>query len=364
MLSSPAANLLKMLALGAMSSIASAQAQEGAPLPDPLPQLSRDDVGLLDASMEGILQRFSIPGLAVGIVEKGVPVYMRAFGVRDTKTGEPVNIHTLFRTAALTKTFTATAIMQLADRKLLGLEDPIVDSSVTLAQLLTSDDTTFDALGAVIEATSHQAYPQYLQSEVLAAAGMVESTFDMPLHGSNFAWPHTGKVFVQRAPQYPADVDSQPSVGLYASIADMTRWAAAQVNRDPSLLTPASYDAMLQHQRDSTQKDVATALGWQLERRGDSWLPAQAGTDRGFSAMLTLYPEQQRAIVILSNGETTPVKEIRKVIELVLAGQSYVPPQPSLLLRRDFQWSVGGLLAIALLLIAMNVRHRRRREPA
>jgi len=63
------------------------------------------------------------------------------------------------------------------------------------------------------------------------------------------------------------------------------------------------------------------ALGWQLEKRGDEWLPRHPGGDPGFRTLLTLYPGEQRAIVILSNGESTPRWEIRDAIEAVLNRQ-------------------------------------------
>lgn len=358
MLSRPAAKLLTMIALVAASSVAAAQ--EGAPVADPLPQLTPDRVYALDAALERILQEFSIPGLAVGIVENGQPVYMRGFGVRDRGTDQPVNAHTLFHVASITRTFTAAAVMQLAERGQLALSDSIVDSSVTVSQLLTRNDAAFDALAGIIESTTHEKYPQYLQTRVLEPAGMIESTFNAPLTASNVAWPHAGRVFVRRAPNYPWDEKALPSAGLSASVADLTRWAALHVNRDPSLLAPASYDAMFKRQRDDERDNIAMALGWQLEHHGSEWLPSLATRRRGFSSLLTLYPSQQRAIVILSNGEMTPGKEIRSVIESVLAGEAWLPPKPSLLMRSDFQWALGGLVAMSVLLIAVSV-HRRRR---
>lgn len=350
---------LMMVALGAASSFA-ADFQEGAAPADPLPTLSRDDVALLDGSMERVLQDFAIPGMAIGIVENGQAAYMRGFGVRDSRKDQPVNTHTLFHVGSITRTFTATAILQLAERGQLGLSDSIADSPVTVKQLLTRDDAAFNALASIVESASQEEYLQYLQANVLDAAGLAESTFDVPLANANVAWPHTGKVFVRRAQLYPWDDQSLPSTGLTASIADITHWAALHVTRDSSLLTPASYDAMVKHQRDGERDGMAIALGWQLEQRGDQWLPRQATQARGFSSFLTLYPEQKRAIIILSNGETTPGEQIRKVIESVLARESYVPPKASLFLRSDFQWAFGGLLAMTLLLIAVSYRRRRR----
>lgn len=351
MLSRPAAKLLMMVALVATCSVA--VAEEDSSVADPLPQLTRDDVSLLDGVIETIRQDFSIPGLAVGIVEAGQPVYVRGFGIRDSRADQPVNSHTLFHVGSITRTFTTTAIMQLAERGQLGLDDSIT-------QLLTRDDAAFNALAGIVENTVHQQYSAYMQARVLAAAGMAESTFEVPLANSNVAWPHAGGMFVRRAPDYPWDENTLPSAGLSTSIADLTQWAALHVSRDRSLLGPASYDAMFKHQRDGERERTATALGWNLEHHGSEWLPSMSSKGQGFSALLTLYPSQQRAIVVLANGEMMPGKEIRGVIEAILAGEGYVLPKPSFLMRSDFQWAFGGLLAMSVLLIAVTV-HRRRR---
>lgn len=360
MLSRPAAKLLTMIALAATSSVA--VSQEDATVVEPLPQLTPDYVMVLDGVLERVLQDFSIPGLAVGIVENGQPVYMRGFGVREKGTDQPVNAHTLFHVGALTRTFTATAIMQLVEHRQLALSDSIADSPVTVNQLLTRDDAAFDALAGIVESASQQKYSQYMQTRVLDPAGLEESTFKEPPVDSNVAWPHVGEVFVRRAPRYPWDEKTLPSAGLSACIADLTRWAALQVNRDPVLLAPSSYDAMFKHQRDGERDNLAMALGWQLEHHGSEWLPSLATKQRGFSGLVTLYPSQRRAIVVLANGETMPEKEIRGLIESVLAGEAYLPPKPSLLLRSEFQWAVGGLLAMSMLLVAVSVHRRRRPE--
>jgi CubicO group peptidase (beta-lactamase class C family) len=409
MQSRPAARLLMFAALVAAAG-AHAQTSEGsaAPLPeDPLPKLPRDATYVLDGSLERVRQSFSIPGMAIGIVENGELVYMRAFGVRDLETGEPVTLHTSFHVASLTKTFTTAALMQLNEQQRLALDAPIAqyvpafaNSSITVTQLLThsaglrdiahdsetSDDdalskyavklaegeaayppgqgwgytdAAFNLLGAAIESITGTNYPRYIQDEVLTKAGMHESTFDPPKQGSDVAWPHTGKVFVSRDARYPWDRASAPSSGLNSSINDMTRWAAIHLNRDPVLLSAASYEAIFQHRLDSSWEGMAMGLGWQLEKRGDGWLPRHYGQEHGFTTSITLYPQQRRAIVILSNAETTPRGEIRKLIESVLETGSYVTPQPPLLLRFNSPWLMGALALIVLVSIgaaALSIR--------
>jgi CubicO group peptidase (beta-lactamase class C family) len=61
------------------------------------------------------------------LVLKGDSVVGRAFhGMADLATSRAVDANTIFHWASITKTFTAIAIMQLRDRGLLNLDDPIV----------------------------------------------------------------------------------------------------------------------------------------------------------------------------------------------------------------------------------------------
>lgn len=411
MQSCPAAKLL-MFAVLSVAAGAHAQTSEGGPAPateDPLPKLPRDATYVLDGSLERVRQSFSIPGMAIGIVENGEPVYVRAFGVRDLETGAPVTVHTQFYVASLTKTFTTAAIMQLHEQQRLALDAPIAQylpafakSSITVTQLLThsaglqdidhqskrSDedalrnyaaelaqrelayppgegwgytDAAFNLLGATIESVTGTRYANYIQDEVLRKAGMHESSFYRPGPDGDGAWPHTGKVFVSRDFTYPWDRAFFPSSGLNSSINDMTRWAALHVNRDPVLLSAASYESMFQQRRDSSWEGIAMGLGWQLEKRGDGWLPRHYGQEHGFTTAITIYPHQRRAIVILSNAETTPRGEIRKLIESVLETGSYVTPQPPLLLRFNSPWLMGGLAAIVLVLVGATVISIRRK---
>jgi CubicO group peptidase (beta-lactamase class C family) len=401
-----AARLLTVLALSAPASVQGETLDE-APSGEGPPVLATDQVGNLDGTLEYIRQDFHIPGLAVGIVDNGVPVYARAFGVRDMSSGAPVTVHTLFHVASITKTLTATAVMQLAEKNQLALGDPLgrylsdfANSPITITQLLTHSaglqdvryasatteaaavrdyvtkiarrdlayppgkgweysDTAFNLLGATIESVTRQSYADYMQANVLVAARMKESTFAAPDPAGNVAWPHTGEILVHRANNYPWDRAFLPSAGLNASVLDMMQWAIANLNRDPALLTPASYETIVSRQLDSSWDGMAMGLGWQLEKRGTQYLPRHAGAERGFSALLTLYPEQRRAIIILSNGETTPRMAIRDAIEATLARDTVKFPNPPLLLRTDVKW-MTGLTAVLLLILAATTLWRRR----
>ena len=62
-----------------------------------------------------VMARDQIPGVAVGVVERGRLVFARGFGYRDVEKSLPVTPNTLFALGSCSKAFTATAIALLAD---------------------------------------------------------------------------------------------------------------------------------------------------------------------------------------------------------------------------------------------------------
>lgn len=72
------------------------------------------------------LPRHAIVGSSVAFVERGAITAREHFGWRDKVAKLPVDDNTIFHWASITKTFTAIGIVQLRDRGLISLDDPIV----------------------------------------------------------------------------------------------------------------------------------------------------------------------------------------------------------------------------------------------
>lgn len=66
-----------------------------------------------------------LPGVAYGLVVDDSLVFKGGYGSLNLETGEAVTVHSLFRIASMTKSFTAMAILQLRDQGLLSLNDPV-----------------------------------------------------------------------------------------------------------------------------------------------------------------------------------------------------------------------------------------------
>lgn len=77
----------------------------------------------VEAQIREIMQKRSAVGLAVAVVKDNKLVYTHAFGLKDKDTNTPLTNDALFRIASISKSFSSTAIMQLAEAKKLSLSD-------------------------------------------------------------------------------------------------------------------------------------------------------------------------------------------------------------------------------------------------
>jgi D-alanyl-D-alanine carboxypeptidase len=89
---------------------------------EPFPPAKR---AAIDAALGKAFEASKAPGVVVGIWIPGEGSYVATRGVSDTKTGQPIRIEDHFRIGSITKTFTATLLLILADEKRLGLDDPV-----------------------------------------------------------------------------------------------------------------------------------------------------------------------------------------------------------------------------------------------
>jgi CubicO group peptidase (beta-lactamase class C family) len=75
--------------------------------------------------IEAALDESAVPGLAVAVVSDGEVVYTDAFGERDTSTGEPVDVDTVFQIASLSKPLSATVVAKAMTEGALTWNTPV-----------------------------------------------------------------------------------------------------------------------------------------------------------------------------------------------------------------------------------------------
>jgi D-alanyl-D-alanine carboxypeptidase len=86
---------------------------------------SRSRATTLTGAVERVMRQASIPGALVGVWQRGAAPYVKAFGVRDKRTGQPMRTGLYMRIGSETKTFVGTALLQLVDRGKIALDSPI-----------------------------------------------------------------------------------------------------------------------------------------------------------------------------------------------------------------------------------------------
>ena len=91
-----------------------------------MPSAAADRGAEYEAKAASFVKENRLPGAAVGIVHEGKLVWTKGIGFADVKKKRRADPKTLYRIASITKTFTATAVMQLRDEGKLALDDPLM----------------------------------------------------------------------------------------------------------------------------------------------------------------------------------------------------------------------------------------------
>lgn len=103
---------------------------------------------LAENLVRSIMKDYEACGIAAAIIDKnGVTQYEKFWGVRDLESQKELDGETIFGLASVTKSFTALAIMQMEERGILKLDDPVSryvpeftnknQKTVTIRHLLT-----------------------------------------------------------------------------------------------------------------------------------------------------------------------------------------------------------------------------------
>ena len=167
----------------------------------------------------------------------------------------------------------------------------------------------FIILGLVIEAVSGQSYDEFMTQYVLHPLGMYNTFTD-----TRRAY-ETGQVigghilsFFQPWPQARGEnvhVTSMPTGGIFSSISDMARWAGihlgvVEVSEQFARVVQRSHEH--NHVFSATpfaDKDFFYAAGWVVGKETGS--VQHSGQVPGYSAAVMMFPQDNTAVVILSN---------------------------------------------------------------
>jgi CubicO group peptidase (beta-lactamase class C family) len=113
-----------------------------------------------ETAIDALMKEIPVAGLSVAVVRKGKVIYTKAFGYRDLDTKEALRTDHIFRIASISKSFTATSLMQQIEAGKISLQDDVStlvgfpvrnpafpDQVITLDMLLSHRSSINDSQG-------------------------------------------------------------------------------------------------------------------------------------------------------------------------------------------------------------------------
>lgn len=247
-----------------------------------------------------LLKQHHIPGAAMAIVYEG-EVYIRTFGVRSVETREPVDAHSVFRMASLSKSFAGVLTAKLVKENKVGwndyvsdylpafqLSDPaqtkriqlkhllshttglpyhtytnLVEANLPIGDIVTKLETVplvgtegtvysyqnapFSIIAPLLKQSTGEDYGTLLKNKIFTPTGMYDSSTDYfsITHHNNVALPHKSK----KGGWYVTDISKKyynavPAGGVNASIHDMATYMRLLLGYYPAVLTESDLDVV------------------------------------------------------------------------------------------------------------------------
>jgi N-acyl-D-amino-acid deacylase len=353
----------------------------------------------IDSFVRAEMQRQKIPGVAIGIVDKG-NVTARGYGFANLEHMVPVTEETIFQSGSLGKMFTASAVMLQVEDGKLSLSDPISKfypdappswSAITIRHLLTHTSgipdyttSTFDyrkdytedelahlafqqklefppgsrwnysntgyaILGFIVHKVSGKFYGDVLAERVFKPLGMtttriIDEADIVPNRAAGYQLVN-GQLKNQDwvAPKLNTTADGS----LYFTLRDLLVWNAA-VKRRANILRPESWEQILTPVRLNSGKTYPYGFGWSLDLRNGRTLQQHGGAWQGFKTQLSRFIDDDLAIIVLANlAEADPARFADGIAAMLNPALAIKPPAPIADREPQMAAKVGRLIDAA-----------------
>ncbi|MEM6415450.1 MAG: serine hydrolase domain-containing protein [Pseudomonadota bacterium] len=308
-----------------------------------------------DETFAGAMEEGAIDAAIVAVVKDGQTVLQKGYGLADTAAGLAATPTTSFRSGSVSKVFTAIALVQLAERGKIDINDDInthltrakIDTpkgTVIIRHLLTHtagfDERFRNSLmrdikvpqadasyigkfahdhvrnpgqvisysnygmglaGLIVEDVTGQTFGDYVKQNIFEPLGINDSSVELPWElpdtiAKEYTRDTDGKVhnspLLYKAPFFFG------SGGFFYSARDMAAFMKAVLGRSPDVLSPESWEMML-----SLQQPLGEGIGggiglgfWIWERtnggRGEASIIHHGGATEGFRGQFVVFPNE------------------------------------------------------------------------
>lgn len=358
-------------------------------MPTPSPQTVSSVAAWYDTWLAHRARVLRVPGVQVAVRSDGDLILSAAHGAADLAGPTPLTTGHLFRIASHSKTFTAVAVLQLAESGALRLDDTVghwlpdlVETAPdvaqrTLRQLLSHgggivrdghdgdhwvlglpfpdrerllaiavDDAAvfpadrdfkysniaFGLLGLVVEAASGFPYNAYVRTRIVDVLGLADTGPEyVPDRADDFATGYTALALGDRLPVDHVDTgELAAATGFYATAEDLTAYFSAQLPGDTRLLSDDAKRSM--RRQEWAVEDGGYGLGLILSTVRGRRLFGHSGGYPGHITKSLFDPEDRLAVSVLTNAVDGPAAGLADAFFTLLAlaadPATVVPPVP------------------------------------
>jgi D-alanyl-D-alanine carboxypeptidase len=346
------------------------------------PETANNSIENLDSWIEDEMRERQIPGLSIAVLENGRVVKAHGYGLANVEFEVEATEHTIFQSGSIGKTFTAAAVLLLAEEGKLDLDDPIIRHLeelpkgwrlITIRHLLNHTSGLPDYWEPTVDLRQ-----DYTESELLQAFSNLTPHFPP---GEEWSYSNTGYailgalvsritgdhwgVFVKERIFEPAGMEmarvisedaivpnradgyrlvegelrnhewvsptfnSTADGALYLTVHDLARWDEA-INSG-SILSEESWRLMLTPTRLSDGEEAGYGLGWQVGNVNGRPFVGHGGAWQGFASQFTRFHDDSLTVIVLVNLAWSEARADRFAIKIaeyyrpVLQPTSFVP---------------------------------------
>jgi len=346
----------------------------------PTTETAKEIVSKADEYIGAYLKMGKFSG-SVLIAKDGDILLKKGYGMANYEHDVPNTPKTKFRLGSITKQFTSIAIMQLQEKGLLNVNDPIKKyipdypdgEKITIRHLLTHtsgipsftsfpnyretmmllspvemtierfkdkslefmpgekykySNSGYILLGYIVEKVSKKSYEEYLKENIFH-----------PLNMTNTGYDHHSPILKHRASGYSLNGDgfiNAPYIdmsiphgagALYSTVEDLYIWDKALYTE--KLVSKSSLDKIFTPYRENY------GYGWQITESFNRKHISHGGGINGFRTYISRYVDDDVCIIVLSNFEHSPTQKISKDLSAIVFGGKYELPKERKAIKVD-----------------------------
>jgi len=307
--------------------------------------------GPVDRFVATEMARQQVPGAAVAVIDKGVPVLVRGYGLANLEHQVAVGPETIFQSGSLGKQFTAVAVMLQVEDGRLALSDPLTKffpdapaswQGITVRHLLTHtsgipdyegkidtrkdyseeelarfayagvldfpagsswnySNTGYVLLGIIVRKVSGSFYGDVLAERVFKPLGMktariISEADIVPHRAAGYTLASGG---IKNQEWVSPSLNTTADGALYLTVLDLVAWDAGV--RSGAILKPASWKQVFTPVTLNSGATYPYGFAWFIERRNGQALHQHSGAWQGFKTQYSRFVDADLSVIVLTN---------------------------------------------------------------